>query len=45
VFHNDQMLGASLITVLAIAMPLAFVLLRLTLRPLRDAVILAESRE
>ena len=45
VFHSDQMLGASLITVLAIAMPLAFVLLRLTLRPLRDAVILAESRE
>lgn len=45
VFHGDQMLGASLITVFAIAMPLAFVLLRLSLKPLRAAVILAESQE
>lgn len=45
VFRDDLMVGYSMAVVVCLAMPCALVLLRLSLKPLRDAVDVIEARD
>jgi MFS family permease len=45
VFRDESRLNASMATLFCLAVPIALVLLRLTLRPLREAVVRCEARE
>lgn len=45
VFRNDAMIGYSMGLVVCVAMPVSLILLRMSLKPLREAVVGAERRD